>query len=44
MTQDFRSEMEKHAWGLVKGLAEIHWTDLADKGIAERPAKKFPPR
>ncbi|MGR3481658.1 hypothetical protein [Salipiger marinus] len=41
MTQDFRSEMEKHAWGLVKGLAEIHWTDLADKGIAERTAKKF---
>ncbi|ALF02080.1 MULTISPECIES: hypothetical protein [Salipiger] len=41
MTQSFRSKMEKTAWGIVKDLDEIHWSDLAAKGIAETTAKTF---
>lgn len=41
MMQDFRSEMEKHAWGVVEGMAEFHWADLAAKGFAESTAKDF---
>ncbi|AWI83043.1 hypothetical protein CEW88_04820 [Alloyangia pacifica] len=40
-TTDFRSDMEKHAWGMVESLPEFHWTDLTAKGIAQHTAQAF---
>ncbi|MBR9841185.1 MAG: hypothetical protein GYB50_25380 [Rhodobacteraceae bacterium] len=41
MTQEFRSDMEKSAWEIVKDLPEMHWSDLAAKGIAHSSAHTF---
>ncbi|MEQ5870220.1 hypothetical protein J4E08_09950 [Sagittula sp. NFXS13] len=39
--KEFRSAMERDAWSKVEGLAELHWSDLAAKGVHAETAQQF---